>query len=223
MRKYVFTRGVSDIEARKKHERAMRNSEHALRRMFHLGPSKRDRRLAKLPRTDQLLLALYEEPLCITYKLSSLFALAESRTELDAFSIGQIRRSLRRMADLGLVSARSKGQNVLVSLTPRGWYLALRAMLALVELPKPIRWGELWYVVVFDVPKESSAARNALREHLKMLGLYCYQMSIWIYPHPCEEMIELLSKIYGGGKWVKLIVAKSITDEDKVRKYFQIR
>jgi len=48
----------------------------------------------------------------------------------------------------------------------------------------PKRWGGVWHLISFDIPRTLNAKRDALRAVLKKLGFGKLHDSLWISPHP---------------------------------------
>ncbi len=65
-------------------------------------------------------------------------------------------------------------------------------------------------LVMFDIPEKLKANRNYFRKHLAELGFEMYQKSVWISDLPCEDLVKLVAKYHGLGKYVDLFVGKSV-------------
>lgn len=63
-------------------------------------------------------------------------------------------------------------------------------------------------IVIFDVPEKLKVSRDFFRRHLIELGFVMRQQSVWISKVPCEDLVSLVVKYHGLGKFVDLIVGE---------------
>lgn len=91
------------------------------------------------------------------------------------------------------------------------------------EINKPKRWDGKWRIVAFDIPENKKAARNALGGKMKSMGLLPFQKSLWIYPYECQNEIDFIAEIFEVGRYVHYIVTHSITNDDLLKKRFNIK
>jgi len=61
-------------------------------------------------------------------------------------------------------------------------------------------------VIMFDIPEKFKMSRNLFRKHLVDLGFVMQQKSVWASKLPCEDLVELVVKYHGLGRYVKLLV-----------------
>lgn len=61
-------------------------------------------------------------------------------------------------------------------------------------------------IVIFDIPETLKRNRNFFRRHLVELGFRMRQQSVWVSPLPCEDLIRLVARYHGLGKYVELII-----------------
>jgi DNA-binding transcriptional regulator PaaX len=64
------------------------------------------------------------------------------------------------------------------------------------------RWDKLWRIVIYDIPEEHKAARNALTQKLRNYGCFQLQKSTWITPFPCREDIATITAHFGVDTYV---------------------
>lgn len=89
-----------------------------------------------------------------------------------------------------------------------------------VRLKKEKKWDGKWRIVVFDIPEEEKIFRNIFRSHLKALHFLRMQDSVFISPHPYEDALSKLVDVYGSSKYVRIIIAIKIDNEEKLKKFF---
>lgn len=84
------------------------------------------------------------------------------------------------------------------------------------------RWDGRWRVVMFDIPEEKRAARNALTAHLKGIGMYPIQRSAFVTPFPCVSAVRALADHYDVMKHLFMIEADNIETTIDLVKYFKL-
>jgi len=89
-----------------------------------------------------------------------------------------------------------------------------------INFKKPKRWDGKWRLVIFDIPEKDRDFRNILRSHLRELRFFRLQNSVFISPHPFENMILELVYLYAATPYVRVITAEKIDNEDRLKRYF---
>ncbi|OHA93433.1 MAG: hypothetical protein A3H52_01905 [Candidatus Zambryskibacteria bacterium RIFCSPLOWO2_02_FULL_39_26] len=127
--------------------------------------------------------------------------------------------SKNRLINKGLLSNRSgfleltkKGEAKLEFLEMTDW-----------KIDKPRKWDKKWRMLVFDIPESRKSLRNKIRLTLMNIGFLRLQDSVWIYPHPCEDLVNLLKVDFRVGKDLLYIIADSIENDKKFRNNFNIQ
>ena len=64
------------------------------------------------------------------------------------------------------------------------------------KLKKQARWDNKWRIIIYDIPNDKKVARNALNGHMKKLGMYRIQKSVWVYPYKCKNEIDFITSIF---------------------------
>ncbi len=91
------------------------------------------------------------------------------------------------------------------------------------EKEKNKKWDGKWRVVIFDVWEKTRSKRDLLRIEIKNFGFIQLQRSVWIYPYPCEEFVELLKTDLAFGKNIRYMVVEKLDHDEGLRKYFKLR
>ena len=117
--------------------------------------------------------------------------------------------------------AGKKGKTV-VRITTKGKSRLRAFSIDLMKIKKPKTWDKKWRLVMFDIPMRFTKGREALRYHLKKLGFYQFQKSVWIYPYSCEDEIIFIADFFGVKNFVEIIAADSILRDEKLIKYFNL-
>ena len=109
----------------------------------------------------------------------------------------QVTRALDRLKRKGfirLVKQQGRGH---YEVTQKGSALLARYVLHEQPLPRPRRWDNRWRLLMFDIRETRKPTRENIRAALQSLGFCRLQDSVWVYPYPCEEVLELLRTAHG--------------------------
>ncbi|MBI2268617.1 MAG: CRISPR-associated endonuclease Cas2 [Candidatus Blackburnbacteria bacterium] len=142
--------------------------------------------------------------------------------EWEEFDERRLRQKLKALHDAKLVKIYQSGEQYTIQLTKKGKRHLLRYKITELSIPQPKEWDRKWRIVAYDVPKENTRARDALRHMLRKLGFYQLQKSVYLYPYPCEDAIEFLREVYGVGEHVTLLTVGYLENEEAYRDYFNI-
>ena len=116
----------------------------------------------------------------------------------------------------------AKDGTVTLVLSQEGMQKTLIYKLDDMEIAKPKIWDKKWRVVVFDVPEHLKGAREALRGHLKQLGFWHLQKSVFVHPFPCTDQIEFLIEFYQTRPYIRQLLAEKIDNELHLKKKFNL-
>ena len=89
-------------------------------------------------------------------------------------------------------------------------------------VPKPRRWDGKWRIIIFDIPHSRASIRTPLRRTLIMVGFYCLQRSVWVYPYDCEEAIALIKSELRIGNDILYIIADAIENDKHLKTHFDL-
>src|SRR3989339_2098968 len=106
---------------------------------------------------------------------------------------------------------------VKIVLTKEGQKKALKFKLDEMEIKKPAKWDGEWRIVIFDIPEKFKKAREALRIKLKELGFLELQKSVFILPYECEDEINFIVEVFLIRPFVRIVRAKSFTNEEQIK------
>ena len=99
---------------------------------------------------------------------------------------------------------------------------AMRYNLEKLKIDPMKKWDGKWRFIMFDIPNRLKERSNSLREKLKELGFYQYQKSVWIYPYPIENEMELISRVFEVRPFIKLGEISSLDSSYKLKKKFKL-
>ena len=149
-------------------------------------------------------------------------ALAPLMIDSNKFTRWKLNHTVKRLKRQNLVKIVYEDGLPVVKITEQGRLRALRYKLEDMEVKKPKVWDRKWRLVIFDIPEKHKRMREIFRNHLKIMGFYMLQKSVWVHPYPCSQEIEFLRKIYNVGINVTYIVAEKIESSDNLKSYFRL-
>ncbi|MFH0803679.1 MAG: CRISPR-associated endonuclease Cas2 [Candidatus Tagabacteria bacterium] len=134
-----------------------------------------------------------------------------------------LKRTIKNLYKSKLIGEKQNPDGTItIILTDKGKEKALTYDLEKIEIKKPAKWDKKWRVVLFDIPENRKKIREALRFHLKKLGFYEFQKSVFVHPYDCEDEINYLIEFYAIRKFVRFIIADSIDNELHLKEYFDL-
>jgi len=169
-----------------------------------------------------LLLLLGGSSLCLSTSPKQQFkilkAIEKGWREINQQSL---KRAIQNLYKSKLISCEEKANGeVKLVLTANGRKRALVHQLDKMEIQRPAKWDGKWRVVIFDVPEIKRKIRNALRFHLKQLGFYELQKSVFVFPFDCQNEIDFLIEFYNVRKFVRFMIANFLDNELHLKKIF---
>lgn len=135
---------------------------------------------------------------------------------------GDVSRALIKLKTQGLVRLARTSNGSALKLTSDGKELYDKLFLRNYKISQPRRWDKKWRIVIFDVREENKSTRDLIRKRLKNLGFILLQDSVWLYPHDCEEVIELLKTAHHVRHDVHYLLVERMAQDHKFRRYFNL-
>ena len=129
-----------------------------------------------------------------------------------------------RLRKEGSITFKTYNHQLHIFLTDEGKKRAGRFQIDSLAIKKPKWWDDAWRIVIFDIPNKQKVKREALRSFLRRLDFYKLQESVWIHPFNCSDEIALLRSFFGfSTQEFRLLVVKTLEEDDFLRKHFQLR
>ena len=134
---------------------------------------------------------------------------------------GRYRRkcTIERLSELGFIQ--SRGEKLSITNTGRN------ALGDSVEKNRSLlrekQWDGKWRIAAFDIPEKYAPLRNSVRKLLKRAGFVQLQKSIWIFPHDCKQLVELIQKESDIAKHILYGVLEHIEDDARLKKLFRLK
>ena len=131
--------------------------------------------------------------------------------------------SIRRLHSSKLIDARDAPDgSTNIILNEDGKRKCLQYKIDEMEIKKPKIWDQKWRVILFDVPEERRKIRDALRNHLRQLGCYEFQKSVFVHPFECKDEIDFLIEFYHARPFVRFITAEHVDNALHLKQKFHI-
>lgn len=134
-----------------------------------------------------------------------------------------LKRAIKSLYESKLIKEKqNKDGSITLVLTGQGEKKALTYKIDEMKIKKPKVWDKKWKIVLFDIPEKKRKIRDALRDHLKNLGFYEFQKSVFAHPYDCKDEIDYIIEFYNIRKFVRFIVADSLDNELHLKKHFEL-
>ena len=124
-----------------------------------------------------------------------------------------VTRSIKNLADTGLIETLEGGQSEYARLTPKGRQKLASIKLDSRESLANPNWDGKWRVILVDLPESRKAERESLRYLLKKAGFIMLKNSAWVSPFPFEFMFQNIKKDFGLTSELMIIVTPTIDAE----------
>ena len=149
--------------------------------------------------------------------------LSEISEDLRDIRKSCIKRSIKNLYASGMLrEVKNQDNTVSMVLSEKGKKMAEIYSIDDLKINKPRKWDGNWRVVIFDIPERIKQIREALRMHLRNLGFYELQKSVFVCPFPCAEEINQVIDFYDVSEYVRVLVAHSIDNEKELMEKYHL-
>ncbi len=149
--------------------------------------------------------------------------LGEIYDELKKFDEKFLKRSIRSLYESRVIKAKTnKDGTVTLVLSDEGEKRAISCNIDNIKIRKPKKWDGKWRFVLFDVPERKRLIRNALRHHLKTIGFFEFQKSVFVHPYDCKDEIDYIIEMNEAREFVRFVVADSVDNELHIKSFFNL-
>lgn len=137
------------------------------------------------------------------------FMLAEHGRRMFVDS-DRFRRRLEYMRRQRYITMHGESDTLSIRMSNRGKFWLLRELIRSPRaIEKQVKDGKL-RIVMFDIPRRHNAARNALREHFRRMGMEKLQGSVYLARLACEKEVKFLTNVWSVSGSVNIIYADAI-------------
>lgn len=126
--------------------------------------------------------------------------------------------AIKRLERLGYITSR-KGT---FSITTKGRDIIGEKAEKTLKLLKTKEWDRKWRIAIFDIPETHALLRNKIRYVLKRAGFVQLQRSVWIFPHDCDELVQLIKKESRLAPFILYGTLEQIEGEDRLKRVFKL-
>lgn len=131
----------------------------------------------------------------------------------------RIRQSIKRLQEQKYI--RASGD--ILTLTPAGDHALKYAAFRTKSLLNQNEWDGKWRLAIFDIPEEHSSLRDRIRRVLKDAGFIKLQHSVWVFPHECEELVQLIKEESRLRNHILYGVLDRIENDRVLKKHFRLQ
>src|SRR3989338_40374 len=132
------------------------------------------------------------------------------------------KEAIKRSRDNMVRNSFLRYKNGFIELTEKGEEKLSSLELINYALDKPKKWDKKWRLLIFDIPEKKKSQREKLRHTLLEIGFLKIQDSVWAYPYPCEDLVNLLKAHMHIGKDLLYLIVDSIENDSSIRKHFNL-
>lgn len=182
----------------------------------------KERRVTELKKKIVLLLAAGVALSNAKTRSKQVLILGELSMHWKEVTKDSLQKSLTSLYQSDVISLKPKGDAYEIVLSREGKKLAARFNLETLVIKRQEKWDGLWRIVLFDIPEPRKKARDAIRFHLKDMGLIEYQKSVFITPYPCQKELKFVAEFFNARKYIRFIVAKAIDNELEFKRKFEL-
>lgn len=143
-------------------------------------------------------------------------------SKLREIKSNRLNRALLRLQVNGEVAIQKKKKKEWITLTEKGRRSLRHFQLDSMSLPKEKRWNGIWHLVVFDIPEQRKAGRDALSHILQSLGVFHLQRSVFIYPYDFRDEVQFIAETFGVLPYVFYMEVKKVDVEEKLLRFFNL-
>jgi CRISPR-associated endonuclease Cas2 len=127
--------------------------------------------------------------------------------------------TLYRLKKQGSIKEISKNGRIFLKLTSKG---QLELLIHKAGIEKDGLWDKQWRIIIFDIPEDCNAKRDALRRLLKKNSFVKLQASVFISPYSLNREAVSYLKQSGLINYIRLIRANEIDDDKDLKKKFNL-
>jgi DNA-binding transcriptional regulator PaaX len=143
--------------------------------------------------------------------------------ELSQYRKDKVLEAINRLYASKLIGCRAcPDGSVALTLRDRGRKQMLRYRVDEMRISTPRHWDGKWRMVLFDIPKRNKKTGDILRFHLKRLGFYQFQKSVFAHPYPCTDEINFLIELHGIRRFVRQMVVTHVDNELDLKRRFNL-
>lgn len=134
----------------------------------------------------------------------------------------ELNKYVKRLMDRNLLKVYLKNDIEYLGITQKGKSLLFKYKLEGLKNVKPRKWDKKYRVVIFDISENVRGIRDKLRVMIKGFGFIQLQQSVWIYPYPCKDIIELLKNYLCINNEIIYMTVDSVENDKWLKDIFKL-
>ena len=142
--------------------------------------------------------------------------------KLQKITDAQLRQTVRYAVGKKYISITQNDRGISITLLKEGKKLAGEFAIRELRPAIPPQWDEKWRIVMFDIPEEFKKERDGFARDIKRIGFAKIQKSVFAFPHPCFEELQVLMDFHGVRRFVTLVVAETLEHSRSLEKTFRL-
>ena len=124
----------------------------------------------------------------------SIQSIKENKSTKEGYALS---RSVKNLVESGCARLVSSDNQKYLKITPRG-----RSKLNCIKLEGSealisFAWDGYWRFIILDLPEDRKNERESLRYLLKKANFVCVKNTVWVSPHPYENLFTNIKKDLG--------------------------
>lgn len=124
-----------------------------------------------------------------------------------------LNRSIKNLVESGCIEIYNSDNQKYLKITQKGKSKFNCLKLEGDEALVPQVWDGFWRIIILDMPEERKNERDALRYLLKKANFICVKNTVWISPHPYENLFMNIKKDLNLQTELIIIVTNKIDEE----------
>lgn len=133
----------------------------------------------------------------------------------DKKDLYTINRSIKSLIESGCVEKLRSDNKEYLRLTKKGKSKSHSLCITNTDSLVSQNWDGFWRIIILDLPEERKSERESLRYLLKKAGFVCVKNTVWISPHPFEQLFMNIKKDLDLTTEIMIIVTKFIDEETR--------
>ena len=177
--------------------------------------------------TKQRILLLLQAGIALSFAGTigrQLRIIGELSTEWRDIDRQYLKHIVREFYKDRLVCERDNGDGTqTIVLTEKGKERALTFDICRLTIKVPPRWNGEWHGIFYDIPEKYRLKRHAFRNHMRELGFFPWQKSVFLHPYPCRDEIDFIIEYHDIRRYVRYGVLSGITNEAELLLHFNLK
>lgn len=133
---------------------------------------------------------------------------------------GRIQLAKANLKHRGFVEEDAEGR---LRLTEKGERHIEKVFMREYVIPERVRWDGKWRMLMFDIREKRRRTRSQLRQLLSGAGFVRLQDSVWVYPYPCDEFVQLVrAHLKSGVGELRQVTADALESDRALREHFRL-